>query len=80
MDRCYYLYAYYDKVCVNVVLTYITKEEGVKTIITPQFVDPDATYKDMLDSLQLPDFSAGNDGHTPSSFKEALLPTFFTGS
>lgn len=51
----YYLYAYYDKVCVNVVLTYITKEEGVKTIITPQFVDPDATYKDMLDSLQLPE-------------------------
>lgn len=51
----YCFFASYDKCCVNVVLTYVSKDEGLKMAIVPQFVDKDATYGEMLDSLVLPE-------------------------
>ncbi len=47
--------ATYDKGCANVSLTYLTKNEGLKTIIIPQFADKNATYREILDSLPLPE-------------------------
>ena len=45
----------YDKACVNVVLTYVSKDEGIKMVMMPQFVDREATYGDLLDSLAMPE-------------------------
>ena len=45
----------YDKACVNVVLTYVSKDEGIKMVMVPQFVDREATYGDLLDSLAMPE-------------------------
>ncbi len=45
----------YDKACVNVVLTYVSKDDGIKMVMTPQFVDREATYGDLLDSLAMPE-------------------------
>lgn len=46
--------AVYDKSCVNVVLTYISRDKGAVTAIVPQFVDKDATYGEMLSSFVPP--------------------------
>lgn len=54
-DLNYNFYATYDKSCVNVVLTYVSKDDGIKMAVVPQFVDREATYGDMLDSLVLPE-------------------------
>ena len=32
----------YDKACVNVVLTYVSKDDGIKMVMMPQFVDREA--------------------------------------
>ena len=45
----------YDKSCVNVVLTYVSKDEGIKMAVVPQFVDKDATYGEMLASFVPPE-------------------------
>ena len=45
----------YDKACVNVVLTYVSKDDGIKMVMMPQFVDREATYGDLLDSLAMPE-------------------------
>ncbi len=46
--------AVYDKVCVNVILTYISKDKGMTMAFVPQFVDPGTTYGEMLASFQPP--------------------------
>ena len=46
--------AVYDKSCVNVVLTYLSKDEGMKMAVVPQFVDKDATYGEMLAAFVAP--------------------------
>ena len=51
----YYFRAVYDKNCINVLLTYVSKDGGIKTVFAPQFVDKGATYGDMMDSLVLPE-------------------------
>ncbi len=53
-NPCYSFRAVYDKSCVNVVLTYVSKEEGMKMAIVPQFVDKGATYGEMLASFVPP--------------------------
>lgn len=47
--------AVYDKICVNVVLTYVSKDKGMTMAIVPQFVDQDATYGEMLASFVPPE-------------------------
>lgn len=47
--------AIYDKICVNVVLTYISKDKGMTMAIVPQFIDKDTTYGEMLASFVLPE-------------------------
>ena len=46
--------AVYDKSCVNVVFTYVSKYEGMKIAMVPQFVDPNATYGEFLASFVPP--------------------------
>lgn len=48
-------YATYDKGCANVALTYMTKDDGIKTVTIPLFTDKEATYQKILDSLTLPE-------------------------
>ena len=47
--------AVYDKICVNAVLTYVSKDKGMTMAIVPQFVDQDATYGEMLASFVPPE-------------------------
>ncbi len=47
--------AVYDKICVNAVLTYVSKDKGMTMAIVPQFVDKDATYGEMLTSFVPPE-------------------------
>ena len=47
--------AVYDKICVNAVLTYVSKDKGMTMAIVPQFVDKDATYGEMLASFVPPE-------------------------
>lgn len=47
--------ATYEKGCANVSLTYMSKEDGKKTVILPNFVDKDATYQEVMERLELPD-------------------------
>ena len=54
-NQSYNFRAVYDKNCVNVLLTYVSKEDGIKWVFAPQFVDKGATYGDMLSSLVLPE-------------------------
>lgn len=51
----YQFRAAYDKSCVNVVLSYISRDKGATTAIVPQFVDKDATYGEMLASFVPPE-------------------------
>lgn len=51
----YNFYAVYDKSCVNVVLTYASRDEGIKMAVIPQFVDKNITYGELLDVLVLPE-------------------------
>ncbi len=53
-DMEYPMYATYDKGCANVFLTYMSKEDGMKSICQPVFVDRETTYKEVLDSFKLP--------------------------
>ena len=53
-DMEYSIYATYDKGCANVFLTYMSKEDGMKSICQPVFVDRETTYKEVLDSFKLP--------------------------
>lgn len=53
-DMDYPMYATYDKGCANVYLTYMSKEDGMKSICQPVFVDRETTYKEVLDSFKLP--------------------------
>lgn len=46
--------AVYDKICVNVLLTYVSKEKGATMAVVPQFVDRDTTYGEMLASFVPP--------------------------
>ena len=50
----YSIMAVYDKACANVSLTYMA-DSGIKTTMVPVFVDKDATYKDVLGLLELPE-------------------------
>ena len=54
-NMAYSFRAVYDKNCINVLLTYVSKDGGIKTVFAPQFVDKGATYGDMMDSLVLPE-------------------------
>ena len=49
------LYATYDKGCANISLTYMTKDDGVKTATIPLFTSKESTYQEVLDSLKLPE-------------------------
>lgn len=61
-DKMYcYLYASYDKGCANVSLTYMSKNDGKKTVMLPQFIERDATYQDVLDILQMPEDAVSDD-------------------
>ena len=53
-DLTYSIYGTYDKGCANVYLTYMSKEDGMKSICQPVFVDRETTYKEVLDSFKLP--------------------------
>lgn len=53
-EMTYPMYATYDKGCANVYLTYMSKEDGMKSICQPVFVDKETTYKEVLDSFKLP--------------------------
>ena len=48
-------YASYDKDCANVSLTYMTKDQGIKTAIVPVFVERETTYREVLEQLKLPE-------------------------
>lgn len=61
------LSAVYDKGCANVRLTYVSKENGEQTVIIPVFVEKEATYKDVLEALELPEDAKADD------FAEFLL-------
>lgn len=54
-DMTYQITAVYDKGCANVSLTYMSKDSGRKTVCIPVFVGKEATYKDVLSELKLPD-------------------------
>lgn len=54
-EPSYNFRAVYDKICVNVILTYISKDKGATTAIVPQFVDKDTTYGEMLASFVPPE-------------------------
>lgn len=54
-DMVYRITATYDKGCANVSLTYMSKNSGRKTVCIPIFVDKEATYKDVLNKLKLPE-------------------------
>lgn len=54
-DITYTISATYDEVCANVLLTYMSKDCGKKSAYVPVFVEEGATYKDVLDKLQLPE-------------------------
>ncbi len=61
-DKMYcYLYASYDKGCANVSLTYMSKNDGKKTVMIPQFVERDATYQDVLNALKMPEDAVSED-------------------
>lgn len=48
-------YATYDKGCANVSLSYLSKDNGIKSVNLPQFVDKEATFQEVLSSLELPE-------------------------
>ena len=48
-------YASYDKDCANVSLTYMTKDQGIKTAIVPVFVERETTCREVLEQLKLPE-------------------------
>ncbi len=54
-------FAAYDKGCANVSLTYMAEDSGQKTVIVPCFVDREATYQDVLDTLELPEDGKADD-------------------
>ena len=62
-----YLSASYDKGCANVSLTYVSEQDGQKTVVIPVFIDREATYKDVLAALELPKDAKADD------FAEFLL-------
>ncbi len=47
--------ACYDKGCANVALTYMTLSGETKTVNVPVFVDREASFRDVLDALKLPE-------------------------
>lgn len=49
------LWATYEQGCANVSLTYMTKDKGIQTVVIPRFVDKETTYREVLDSLSLPE-------------------------
>ncbi len=66
-DMNCYLSASYDKGCANVSLTYVSEQDGQKTVVIPVFIDREATYKDVLAALELPKDAKADD------FAEFLL-------
>ncbi len=54
-ERSCAMTAVYDKGCANVSLTYMSKDGEIKTAMIPKFVEPGATYQDVLNDLQLPE-------------------------
>ncbi len=48
-------YATYDKGCANVSLSYLSKDNGIKSVNLPQFVDKETTFQEVLSSLELPE-------------------------
>lgn len=61
LDSYNYFSAAYDKGCANVSLTYISEESGEKTVIIPVFADKEATYKDVLAAMELPEDAKTDD-------------------
>lgn len=61
LDSYNYFSAVYDKGCANVSLTYVSEESGEKTVIIPVFADKEATYKDVLAALELPEDAKTDD-------------------
>ncbi len=60
-DMTVYLTAFYDKVCANVSLEYMTKKGETKIVYLPQFVDKGTTYKEVLGLLKLPEDARSDD-------------------
>ncbi len=49
------IYGNYDRDCANVSLTYMTKDQGIKTAMVPVFVEAGSTYREVLEQLKLPE-------------------------
>lgn len=56
-----YFTASYDKGCANVSLTYVSGESGEKTVMLPVFTDKEATYREVLAALELPEDARTDD-------------------
>lgn len=55
-EHTYYdLWATYEQGCANVYLTYMTKDKGIQTVVIPQFVSKETTYREVLNALPLPE-------------------------
>ncbi len=54
-DRTFYIYTRYDKGCANVTLTYMTKDNGIKTAVFPFFTAKETTFQEVLDTFPLPE-------------------------
>ena len=67
-DIFYDLRATYDKGCANIMLTYMTKDNGIKTAVIPQFTGKESTYREVLDALPLPE-DAMTDGFSGYQLK-----------
>lgn len=48
-------YATYDLGCLNVYLTYMTKDKGIQTVMIPHFTGKETTYLEALNTLPLPE-------------------------
>ena len=54
-DMDFNFYATYDKGCANVSLSYLSKNDGIKSVNLPQFVDKETTFQEVLNILELPE-------------------------
>ncbi len=72
------IYADYDKGCVNITLTYMSKDSGTKTAVFPLFIDKKATFQEALDALPLPE-DASREGFSGYKLKAGLDGTLPVG-
>ena len=78
-DRNYDIYARYDKGCANVTLTYMTKDNGIKTAVFPFFTAKETTFKEVLDTFPLPE-DAKTEGFSGFQLKDGMDGTIQVGA